>query len=74
MSPHQQNESIRRNQYTEGAVCGHCAGVTRHEPWCITCNAVVRYAYEAVSRATLLTLEDELILHALGVEWSPHGV
>jgi len=74
MSPHQQNEPARSNEYKERDVCGHCAGVTRHEPWCITRNALVRYAYEAVSRATLLTLEDELILHALGVEWSPNGV
>ena len=31
---------------------------------------VVRYAFEAASAAGHLTLGDELILHALGVEWS----
>ncbi len=74
MSTRPQNELARSNQSSEGSICGHCACATRHEPWCITRNALVRYAYEIVSRATLLTLEDELILHALGVEWSPHGV
>lgn len=69
----QQNELVPSNQYCEGPICDHCAGVTAHEPWCITCNAVVRYAYGVVSYANLLTLGDELILHALGVEWSPRG-
>jgi hypothetical protein len=30
----------------------------------------VRYAFEAASGAGHLTLGDEVILHALGVEWS----
>ena len=74
MAPHQQNESARSYQYSEGPTCDHCASVIGHEPWCITCNAVVRYAYEVVSRENLLTLEDELILHALGVDWSGRAV
>jgi hypothetical protein len=45
-------------------------GVIRHEPWCITCNALVRYAYEIVIEPGTLKLADQLILHALGVEWS----
>jgi hypothetical protein len=70
MSTYQQNESAPSKQYSESSICDHCAGVTSHEPWCITCNTVVRYAFEAASGAGHLTLGDELILHALGVEWS----
>jgi hypothetical protein len=70
MSLCQQTESARSNQYSESSSCDHCAGVSAHEPWCITCNAVVRYAFEAASGPNHLTLGDELILHALGVEWS----
>ena len=70
MSTRQQAESARSNQYDESAICNHCAGVNSHEPWCITCNAVVRYAYAAASGVGHLTLGDELILHALGVAWS----
>jgi hypothetical protein len=70
MSARQQTELSRTNPLTVGPVCDHCAGVTSHETWCITCNAVVRYAFGAVSDGGHLTLGDELILHALGVEWS----
>lgn len=70
MSTHQQTESFRSNQLTTGPVCDHCEGVTSHETWCITCNAIVRYAYGAASNSFRLTLGDELSLHALGVEWS----
>lgn len=73
MSIRPQNELVRSNQYREDSICDHCAGAIAHESWCITCNVVVRYAYEIVSRGSLLTLEDELILHALGVEWSKRG-
>ena len=41
----------------------------RHERWCITCDAVVQYAYGAVLDSEKLTLCDRLILHALGVSW-----
>ena len=71
MSTSQQNESASGNQ--SRISCDHCAAVTSHEPWCIVSNAIVRYAYGIVSRASLLTLGDELILHALGVRWSPRG-
>ena len=70
MSTRQQSESSRSNQDSAGSICDHCAGVTSHETWCITCNAVVRYAFGAVSDGGHLTVGDELILHALGVEWS----
>jgi len=74
MSIRQQNESVHSNQYSESSVCDHCAGVTDHEPWCIMRNALVRYAFGVVSRTSQLTLEDELILHALGVEWAGRGL
>ncbi len=57
------------NQYTADSACEHCSGVVRHEPWCITRNETVCYAYEAILDPGKLTLEDELILHALGVAW-----
>jgi hypothetical protein len=71
----QQNESDSgsNNQQVERPICDHCAGITDHERWCITRNAVVSYAFGIVSRASLLTLGDELILHALGVRWSRRG-
>jgi len=70
MLPRQQTESGHSNQYGEGSICGHCAGVTSHQTWCITCNAVVRYAFGVLLDGSHLTLRDELILHALGVKWS----
>lgn len=70
MSARQQTESSHSDQYSESSICDHCAGATSHEPWCITCNAVVRYAFGAASGGGYLALGDELILHALGVEWS----
>jgi hypothetical protein len=57
------------NQYTAASECEHCSGVIRHEPWCVTRNQAVSYAYEAIIDPGKLTLEDELILHALGVTW-----
>ena len=69
MLPRQQTDS-GHSQYGEGSICGHCAGVTSHQTWCITCNAVVRYAFGVVLDGRHLTLRDELILHALGVKWS----
>jgi len=55
------------------ATCEHCGGVVRHEKWCMTCDAMVRYAYEAVLDPDKLTLRDRLILHALGVSWGLCG-
>ena len=34
------------NQYCAASACEHCDGVIRHEPWCITRNSLVLYAYE----------------------------
>jgi hypothetical protein len=57
------------NQYNAQSACEHCGGIVRHERWCITCDAVVQYAYGAVLDPEKLTLCDRLILHALGVSW-----
>ena len=59
------------NKYAADAACEHCGGVVRHEEWCITCNSAVAYAYQAVLDANTLTIEDTLILHALGTAWRP---
>lgn len=58
------------NKYSADSACEHCQGVVRHEPWCITRNELVLYAYEAVIDASALTEGDNLILHALGVSWT----
>lgn len=57
------------NQYNAQAACEHCGGIVRHEHWCITCDALVQYAYGVVLDPEKLTLRDRLILHALGVSW-----
>jgi hypothetical protein len=58
------------NAYSADAACELCAGIIRHESWCITRNELVVYAYEAVLDASKLSLGDQLMLHALGVVWS----
>ena len=58
------------NRYTAQSACEHCAGIVRHEQWCITVDALVRYAYEIVVNPGKLTLADTLILHSLGVLWT----
>jgi hypothetical protein len=57
------------NRYSEQVACEHCAGIIRHESWCITANPVVYYAYEVVAEPSKLTVGDGLILHSLGVTW-----
>jgi hypothetical protein len=57
------------NRYHAQVTCEHCAGVVRHEPWCISLNSSILYAYQIVVDASVLTLSDHLILHALGVKW-----
>jgi hypothetical protein len=59
------------NQYSAESACSHCDGVIRHEPWCMTQNASVQYAYQAVSDSRNLSPGDHLILHALGTAWTP---
>ncbi len=57
------------NKYTAEGACQECAGVVRHAYWCPTCNPLVAYAYDVVRDSGKLTVEDQLILHALGVTW-----
>jgi hypothetical protein len=58
------------NQYSADSACGHCDGVFRREPWCITQNASVQYAYQVISDPPHLSRVDHLILHALGAAWT----
>ena len=60
---------IPSSQFNAELTCGHCDGVTGHEPWCITQNASVQYAYQVITDPAQLSVEDHLILHALGVAW-----
>ena len=57
------------NRYNADSACEHCGGVVRHEPWCITVDRMVCYAYEIVADASKLTFADRLILHAMSVVW-----
>jgi hypothetical protein len=57
------------NKYAGEVACRVCDGVVRHAYWCPKSNPVVGYAYGVVEDAGLLTFEDQLILHALGVAW-----
>jgi hypothetical protein len=66
----ERSKQYHSNQYTAASECKHCAGIIRHEPWCITRNQIVSYAYEAIIDPGKLTLVDELFLHALGVQWA----
>jgi len=70
MSARQQADLARSSQHPEGPICSHCAGVTVHETWCITCNPVVYYAFRVACDGSYLTPGDAIILHALGVDWS----
>lgn len=62
--------SREANNYSAESSCQHCASVIRHEPWCVAVNEAVFYAYLIVLDPRRLSLEDELILHALGVTWA----
>jgi hypothetical protein len=61
---------IHSNRYSAASACAHCQGVIRHEPWCITQNTRVQYAYSVVNDPAHLRVEDRLILHALGAAWT----
>lgn len=56
--------------YGSQSACRHCAGVIRHERWCLTRNPQVAYAYQVIADPSRLSLRDQLILHALGVCWT----
>jgi hypothetical protein len=70
MPVHKQAVLRHEQQSVEDAACLHCERVTRHEHWCITQNAEVRYAFQVAAYPQMLTLQDSLILHALGVAWN----
>ncbi|RZU41133.1 hypothetical protein BDD14_2634 [Edaphobacter modestus] len=74
MSAQKQRPLNHSNKYSADSACTHCDGVIRHESWCITENANVRYAHRAALFANELCLEDRIILHALGVAWQEEGV
>jgi len=57
------------NRYSAQEACEHCAGVIRHEPWCIAMDASVAYAYQIITQPEKLSVADALVLHALGVVW-----
>jgi hypothetical protein len=68
--PTQSEPPLRHcNRYTADSACLHCDGVIRCEPWCATQSENVNYAFQLLSDATLLSLVDQLSLHALGVAW-----
>jgi hypothetical protein len=64
-----QNVRHDEKQYTAESACSYCSGVVSHEPWCSTKNSNVCYAFQAVLYPDCLTIQDGLILHALGVVW-----
>ena len=57
------------NRYAAQSACEHCQGIIRHEPWCITVDRTVYYAYQIVADPRKLTVGDAIILHSLGVAW-----
>jgi hypothetical protein len=46
------------NRYSAQAACEHCGGAVRHEPWCMTLNTAIFYAYKIVMDPTALTVGD----------------
>ncbi len=61
---------IHSNRYSAESACWHCDGVIRHEPWCVSQNTTVRYAFQVVADPARLSDQDCLILHALGTAWT----
>ena len=57
------------NRYNAQSACKYCAGIIRHEPWCITLHPAIYYAYQILADPSKLTIGDALILHSLGVTW-----
>src|SRR5271165_2550295 len=69
MSTDDQQPLMFSNRYSSDSVCAYCDGIIRHEPWCVTRNVNVHYAHRAALFPNQLSLEDRIILHALGVAW-----
>jgi hypothetical protein len=57
------------NQFSASSACEHCQGIIRHEPFCITLNTRVLYAYEIIVDACKLTPGDQILLHGMSVAW-----
>ena len=70
MSDTTETTRYHSNRYNAQAACEHCEGIIRHEPWCITLDPLVYYAYQIVADPSKLTAGDALILHSLGVTWA----
>jgi hypothetical protein len=58
------------NRYHARCACEQCEGILRNEPWCLTVNPSVYYAYKIVVSPEKVTMVDSIILHSLGVLWS----
>jgi hypothetical protein len=65
-NPNSSQSKVRHN----AEACEHCQGLTDHEPWCVTRDPSVCYAYQIVAEASKMTYADTLILHSLGVTWA----
>ena len=62
------------NRYSAQAACEHWGGALHHEPWCMTLNTEISYAYKIVMDPGALTVGDALILHSLGAAWAKQGL
>src|SRR5271163_933047 len=69
MSTHDQQPLMLSNRYSSDSACAYCDGIIRHESCCATQNANVYYARQAAMFPNQLSLEDRIMLHALGVAW-----
>lgn len=58
------------NKDSADLACGYCDGILGHEPWCVTQNASVQYAYQIILDPSQLSLGDDLTLHAWGAAWT----
>jgi hypothetical protein len=70
MAPAEAKNCSYDNQDSIDSACQYCAGVVRHQPWCVTQSAIVAYAYVTAIGAAPLSEQDTLFLHALGVTWT----
>jgi hypothetical protein len=57
----------------EDLSCARCGGFVLCESWCESVNACVRYARDVVLHPSHLSFGDRILLHALGVRWTPGG-
>jgi hypothetical protein len=59
------------NKYSADSACGHYEGVVRHEPWCVTQNASVQYAYRVISDPSHLSRRLACFRHCMDREENP---